>query len=626
MMDRTIVSMMELLTSEMVLGLYVALLLILSLVAFNVVNPCNKAMVMISFVAILVALVRAIAFMAMGYLDRTLASFVTRLGYLRYWNPFRFPQTDSDIAMMTLYITIVIAVLAYISNKRFRKYRHEYFLLTQAGKFECEKAMPNSNYEVVHVLPAFQATVLVSLDGVKYVENGQCFWVDEGLLTSAHVIDGYEYCCIYRDENHKIELKTSVFEVGQGDYACCRNPVQITQRLGLSKGKLANVAIQKDSGVSVNVTAFGKRSIGFLNQHPQFGFVEYTGSTAKGFSGAPYYFGRMVFGMHLGADSVNIGYDAAFLKSELRPSRVIKSLINLQQEDSASWLVEQLDRQEDVQYWQSPFDPSEYKVRVGNMYHIVDGDVLSQIMSKRKIGRSVGQLDYLSESLTPKMVSGSTQTSDAYDVVEDLQEVQQVPQEQEDVLVEVPAPIDIGPENRHEDPLISVLRGLVKEFGKTSVYTAARLDAEAPPSSLPEPIQPEVVKVDELPLAPRNAMTFNDSGNLLRAPAVDAGAHGMVSQQVPAQYQGPPTYPQMVFPYPPPLANYHMESRSSMPVPQNVAFTRTQRNRNRRAARQQKRSELEQYRQRFGPLQNGGATSQQPPTPMHGSTENSTGQ
>nr|QRW42341.1 MAG: putative serine protease [Marma virus]QRW42371.1 MAG: putative serine protease [Marma virus]QRW42375.1 MAG: putative serine protease [Marma virus] len=645
-MYKSVTAIMEdFMISEYALVIYVALLVFLSLTVTSVINPCTKSVLMVSFSAVFLLFARAVALVTSQYFYQGVQGIIHVIGSVKFWQAFRYETMSLNIVytIVAFYVTVIVGLIIYYDCKRKEAKRHKYLTMKETGQYVGEKAMPNSNYEIVPILPAFQAAVLVSLDGITYKENGQCFWVDEGLLTASHVVEGYKYCCIYRDENHKFEAETSIFESGQGDYACCRDPVSITQKVGLAKGKLASVAVSKGAGYTVNIVARGKRTIGFLETHPQFGFVQYSGSTTYGFSGAPYHVGRTIFGMHLGADSINIGYDAAFLKTELRPSRVIRKLVDLKKEDSASWLVEQLGRQEEVQYWQSPFDPSEYKLRVGNMYHIVDGGVLQEILQRKKGRPTVNKIDYLGES---SRNAAKEQTA-------------------REGKLDVPQVVPTPPEMKHEDPLIATIRGLVQEFGRTSVYTSTGLpslekESEKPvvkpsgsppkpvakpsgpptikesvepvagPSGLqppvkePEPVEEQGVKVDELPLAPRNAMTFEDSGNLLRAPAVPAGAPGMVSQPAPVQYYGQPIYGPMVYPFPPPSANYHMESRTSMPVPQNVALTNTQRNRARRENRQRKRNELELYKQRYGPIQPGGATSPPQPTQTPGSTVSST--
>nr|APG75627.1 hypothetical protein 1 [Hubei mosquito virus 2] len=617
--------MEDLFISHYAMLVYVALLVFLALTIVNVINPCTKAVCTCSFAAVFVMFCRALALVTRQFLFQGIHGVVVVLTSKKFWQSFYVTTPEIFYTMIAFYLTLALVIAFNVWYKRREAMRHKYMVLNESGTYMEEKAMPNSHYEIVPVLPGFQAAVLVSLDGITYRENGQCFWVDEGLVTAAHVVEGYDYCCIYRDEKHKIEVPSSVFETGQGDYACCRDPIKITQKVGLSKAKLAGVGLEKGSGISANIVARGKRSIGFLDQHPQFGFVTYSGSTTSGFSGAPYHLGRTILGMHLGADSVNMGYEAAFLKTELRPSRVIKKLVDLKKEDSASWLVEHLGREDEIQYWQSPFDPSEYKLKIGNMYHIVDNEVLKEILTRKKGRQAVDKIDYLEESDAPRKTTKSTETMVWREDVEESVRVYGGEVDLFDEPVIVPVPV----EDRHEDPLIATIRGLVQEFGRTSVYTSAQLPAvkeaaQVPPVKAAEAVVPAAPRVDELPLAPRDAMTFNDSGNLFRAPAVPAGAPGMVSVPAPVQNQGQPIYGPMAFPYPPPLVNYHMESRSSMLAPQNVAFTRTQRNRARRQSRQQNKRELELYRQRYGPIQLGDATSQPQQTQTPGSTANST--
>nr|AXV43878.1 hypothetical protein 1 [Yongsan sobemo-like virus 1] len=443
-----------------------------------------------------------------------------------------------------------------------------------------EKAMPNSTYEHTKVLPSFQAMIMASLDGETYHVMGQCFWVDEGLVTAAHVIEGFNYLIVYRDDDHKVQVDPDSFEIGHGDYAVIRQPQRITQLLGLSKAKFVSIATSNDSGLSVNITAMEKRTIGFLERHNHFGFVSYTGSTTKGFSGAPYYFGRTIFGMHLGADSKNMGYDGAYLRTELRPSRVIKKQTGLDTEDSAEWLIGQLDRYEEIEYSRSPYNPDEYKVRVGNQYHIVDDEVMEAVLKhhRSKKHRHVGKVEYLAEAIS----SDGVRTEPTSEANKELA--------------------------KEKDPVEAMVKGIVGEFGKTSIY----LD-QSPPKN-----------VEDLPLAPRNAMTFEDSGNLIRAPPVDVGARGMVKHLVVAPNQGKQTCDPMDCTCRQPLVSYHMESRKSTHAPQNEASSRTVRNKNRRIARQAKKKELEQYKLLYGPIQLGDVTSQVQPTQTDGLTKNLT--
>nr|UYL94337.1 MAG: putative trypsin-like serine protease [Enontekio sobemovirus] len=490
-------------------------------------------------------------------------------------------DANTEVLMAIVMVLFILAVYAWKTIKFVRSQRKMYVLPSGTkitpGEFVEEKAMPNSSFENIKVIPSFQAMVMASLDGITYHVMGQCFWVDEGLVTAAHVIEGFEFLSIYRDEEHRIDVKPEIFEIGHGDYAVCRDPTLITQKLGLSKAKFSRLAIQKGSGLSVNVIAMGHRTIGFLEPHAQFGYVRYSGSTAKGFSGAPYYFGKHIFGMHLGSDSHNMGYDGAFLKTELKPSRVIKNILGINTEDSANWLINQLDRYEDIEYSRSPYNPDEYKVRVGGMYHIVDDEVMARILSRKSIKKaSPEDLSYHGEA----MLNTGVITTNTMKKHQELA--------------------------KEADPIRAMTEGLLSEWGRTSVY------------------KPESREIENLPLAPRNAMSFQDSGNLIRAPTAVVGARGMVNPQVSAQPQGLQTCSQMACASQTPLVNYHMESRTSTLAQQNVVSERTVRNRNRRHARQQRKRELEQYRLLYGHTQAGGVTLPQQQTQPSGSTESST--
>jgi len=591
-----------------VIYVQVAILVALAIISLVILNPVQKTMIILAFLMCLAALLGQIVAITYDIIWDIYANVLNGFEDFIARGSYYFKRIAMDRAMFDgngTFLVIIIFVIGmviilYRTIKTDLKCEYitpklVYDKETDNRSFEGERMMPNSQFEIVNALPSFQASVMVSLDGIKYYATGQCFWVDEGLVTAAHVIEGYPYLALKRDDDHVINVSPSIFEIGQGDYAVCRGPDVIVQKLGLSKAKFARLAIQKNAGISATITAYGKRTIGHLDQHPQFGFVKYTGSTIKGFSGAPYYFGRVVFGMHLGSDSSNIGYDGAFLRSELRPSRVIKKQLNLTTEDSAEWLIEQSERFQDLDYTRSPFDPDVYKVRVGGQYHIVDSEVMDRVLkgSKRK---EVTSIDYLPETL---FVDG----------------------------VKAKPEVELSKES---DPETAMVKGLLNEWGKTSIVreskpvpVVAESKVKDQATSTDGLFQCESRDVNDLPLAPRDAMTFNDSGNLIRAPAVVAGAPGMVNPMVGVLNPSMQTYPQMVSQYQPPLVNYHMESRVLTHAPQNEVSTNTVRNKRKRLRRQQLRNEHRQYLQQYGPINNGAAIYQQQPILINGSTENS---
>lgn len=95
------------------------------------------------------------------------------------------------------------------------------------------------------------------------------------------------------------------------------------------------------------------------------------------------------------------------MKTELKPSRVIRNQLNLRTEDSASFLEQQLERYEEVEYSRSPYNPDEYKVRIGGMYHIVDEEVLSTVLKEDPLREHKGKFNiWLSKpKLSPLLIS-----------------------------------------------------------------------------------------------------------------------------------------------------------------------------------------------------------------------------
>nr|UGO57181.1 MAG: hypothetical protein 2 [Riboviria sp.] len=61
-------------------------------------------------------------------------------------------------------------------------------------------------------------------------------------------------------------------------------------------------------------------SIGMLKIHNCMPYLNYDGSTKPGFSGAPYYSGNTVFGMHVGANNVNLAIDSTFIQAAILKS------------------------------------------------------------------------------------------------------------------------------------------------------------------------------------------------------------------------------------------------------------------------------------------------------------------
>lgn len=319
---------------------------------------------------------------------------------------------------------------------------------------------------------------------------------------------------VLRRGEAEVFLERGDFYFLDGDLALYKISQKQTQKLGLRKAKLSPVAIGHNSGLMAQVVAFGYRSFGFLNCFEQFGYCCYGGSTLKGFSGAPYYLNKIVYGMHLGGSNDNLGYESAYLRSVLRPSKTIVKT----HEGSDDWLLEQAEKGKEFTYERSPYDPDEYRIKLHGRYHMVDTETL-HLMQARAEAKPRAEIAY---------------------------------------------------------------------------------DFESKP-------------VEDLPLCPRGALNFKDSGNLMRAPAVVAGAPGKVPAQVSVQRPEEPILSQTAYISQAPSATYHTESLTLTPAQQNGVSKSTARNKRRQLKNQQLLNTIEQLSKRLSHMERGQPTSHQPP-------------
>lgn len=129
-------------------------------------------------------------------------------------------------------------------------------------------------------------------------------------------------------------------------------------------------------------------SMGILKHVPSvaMGFTEYSGSTRPAFSGAPYYNGIRVLGMHLGGGSVaNYGYSASYIDMCIK--RWLKSRRGYRTESSELEFVRRVlksARAKDVE-WDRQLD--ETYVRVGGRYLVIDNDEWDELAEDEDLER-----------------------------------------------------------------------------------------------------------------------------------------------------------------------------------------------------------------------------------------------
>lgn len=438
--------------------------------------------------------------------------------------------------LLSAYGLILLAL--YLYN------RHVQFTIPSSFTYEPERMRPGSEFQLHAKKPTFQCEIHGANDDKIFSKLGQGFQLPQGIVTAAHVIHDVEHVAIINGSRQLIVPATD-FEKLDGDLAIYRTTLRQTIDLALAYGKLNTRAVTEGSGLMAQVVAFGQRSMGFIKPNSQFGYCTYTGSTSRGFSGAPYHLNFVVYGMHLGGNKENLGYEAGYLKSLLKPSKTIVK----HQESSDQWLIDQASRHTDFYYEKSPYHPDEYRVKINGSYHVVEEDVLQVMKEKARA--------------SPRNVP--------------LFEHEKLPTEEEFYDAEG------GPE---EIPVVKPKEEPLPKF--------------TPP------------KVEDLGLAPRDALEFSDSGNLMRAPAVNAGARGLgKTTPVSAAPRRKPESAPMVLESLPPSALSPTTSPTPTPAPRRKVSASTRQKRSHRARIQQLSNEVKLLQQQLLPILHGQQIYQQ---------------
>lgn len=249
-------------------------------------------------------------------------------------------------------------------------YRKIQVLVVEPDRFVFERYMEGSPY-LNGPPPNVQAEVWVRISG-KWYMSGQCFRVGDKLITVSHVIVDCELVKIKRNDV-ELELDPVVFEELDGDLVFTRLSNVELSRLALVSAKFAHTSVAGGRSAFAHVYGFGKSSIGLVEELPIFGFCKYTGSTDKGFSGAPYLVNKTVFGVHVGSQQCNMGYEGAF----------VKSLLAARDESTEDWLMDQLEKKDKWETQQSPYNPDEWRVKINGRY-ITVGEDPNEMLEKRR--------------------------------------------------------------------------------------------------------------------------------------------------------------------------------------------------------------------------------------------------
>nr|UGO57193.1 MAG: hypothetical protein 2 [Riboviria sp.] len=285
---------------------------------------------------------------------------------------------------MSLMMFVTMVMIVSLLVNRVRKISE----IDNTHGFQAERSVPGS--ELINQSPPnFQASVLIMADGIKR-KVGEAFRVPEGILTAKHNLIGADRVFLSAG-GKEVEVKDEPKELDQDVVLI---PYANLAALELGMAKLVKVSVRQQ--VMVN----NGTHVTWGEVHPAtaVGYVNYTGSTLPGFSGAPYYIGKRVVGMHTGAGVLNMGYDGAFLHAILTKSRKESEGFST---DAQELYREMAERGQDLEY--KVMSNDFYTVRVGGVYKVYSEEEFDEAMSRYNKRRSAGA-QYSPENAVPAKV------------------------------------------------------------------------------------------------------------------------------------------------------------------------------------------------------------------------------
>lgn len=267
-----------------------------------------------------------------------------------------------------------------------------------------EKAMQGSDFLPNMSFPAIQAKLFTrafSSDGTfedSFLGSGFRDEFDQ-LVTAYHNIED-EHTIVIETDNCQVVCPASRFkQVPFQDIAFVKLDAGEFSALGLKKASYERA--EPDQGERHFACIYGpeNHTMGSIQGITDFGQVVYSGSTARGYSGAPYLSHHKVLGMHLGHGVMNGGPSGAYMKS----------LFETVKESSEDVLIKhmrnEIRRGKELQWENVPTDPDSVRVRWGKGYKIVDKDTFFEITTPQKFTRETLKAPELEEKLAPQDLS-----------------------------------------------------------------------------------------------------------------------------------------------------------------------------------------------------------------------------
>lgn len=270
-----------------------------------------------------------------------------------------------------------------------------------------ERAVPGSSPTSIEA-PKFQFELRTMND----VKIGQGFRVEldglDVLVTAYHNV--VEEVVLTTRHGRVLVKQEDFLTIPSLDIAYIPYSIALFSVLGLSKAKSG---VKGLNGVA-SIVDGGYGTFGVLSDNAFFGYLTYGGSTWGGCSGAPYFLGNSVFGMHLGSGGVNMGLDLSYMSAVLHhpPSNGVE----IQCEGTAEYIYDSMEKGAKVEYDYSG-NPDVITVRMRGKYYSVetDSDAGRKLMGKlgKQSRTRFGKMDYPEGAIPAEaMMSGNVCYSD----------------------------------------------------------------------------------------------------------------------------------------------------------------------------------------------------------------------
>lgn len=327
--------------------------------------------------------------------------------HLSYLSPYLTTQHICwlvwvGVAHACLYVaTVIFAILCPVVKVLlylFRQLENLFFGVKSRlgwkvyGYYLPESVRAGSTFHKLLKCPPFIGSVHGYHREVGWFRAGTCFRLGNFIYTAAHVLDNLQDVkLVVGDKMITVPLE-NFNRVGM-DIALLPYDNNVCA-LGMTTAKPGNL-----SNVEVAATTDAtKYSMGTIEHMEAVGYLSYTGSTENGFSGSPYYCGTVVYGMHVGASTTNLGVATPMLQVYARQP-VDKCY---KEESTAEWLQKIFRRnKQKIKFSRIPGGGDDVMVRTPAGIVVVDGDVFADLWDSLE-DESEPRFEYVSpESFRP---------------------------------------------------------------------------------------------------------------------------------------------------------------------------------------------------------------------------------